>query len=424
MTESAAPTGEALEAAYRRIKLRGNRLILLGLLFLLVVTGISFLLRPAALPDYDKIGIHLLLDDGRGAWPTEIWPEHLDYARRLVGEGGYVVQLVRADDLDPARWQRFMDLAAEHKLRPIIRLSTIYDHDKRQWQAPQTDSDGTYATIAAQYADFIAALEWPSEPKYVILLNEPNRGDEWGGRPDPAAYARFVIEVSAALRSADPQVKLLNGALDLYAPNTGSQPFIDGTYYLDAETFLDAMHSANPDALRQIDIWNSHPYPLGAFREGPWRESYQFDFVNDAVSNADRPPPGLYNRGINGYEWELWKLARFGIGPLPVMITETGWRHNDPVDSAAADDGENYPDPETLAIYLDLAMRGGLAENPERQPISWQPWLSDERVLAVIPFALNGAPKDWSHTNWLRLSENGEVLGVYPVFDLVASYPR
>ena len=33
-----------------------------------------------------KQGIHLLLDDGRNHWPAAVWPEHVQAARRIVGE--------------------------------------------------------------------------------------------------------------------------------------------------------------------------------------------------------------------------------------------------------------------------------------------------------------------------------------------------
>jgi hypothetical protein len=42
----------------------------------------------------NKLGIHMLLDDGRNVWPLAIWAQHLGYARDLVGEWGYVTELV------------------------------------------------------------------------------------------------------------------------------------------------------------------------------------------------------------------------------------------------------------------------------------------------------------------------------------------
>jgi len=374
----------------------------------------------------NKLGVHLLLDDGLGAWPVEVWPEHLDYARQAVGEWGFALQLVRLDDLDPAKWQVFMDLCAERHLTPVLRLATTVNRRKGWWRAPPPDRYGQgYETVARRYARFVAALEWPTDAHYVTVGNEPNHGNEWGGRPDPAAYGRFFIDVADALHAADPQVRVLNAGLDPYAPHTGGLPFVDGMYYVDEETFLDEMVAAEPSALARVDVWASHAYPMGAFRGGPWEQAYGRDMLNDAHNPAHREPPeGVANRGVNGYEWELWKLSTYGIDPLPVMITETGWRHAESADPASLDALPDLPDGETVAAYVDMALRGNGGRYPEYPDDGWTPWLDDPRVVAVMPFALDGDPAEWGHTNWLVLGESGEVVGMYPVFDLLAGLEK
>jgi hypothetical protein len=370
----------------------------------------------------NKLGIHLLLDDGRNVWPQHIWPEHLDYARQAVGEWGYVTELVRLDDLNPARWQFFFDLCAERHLTPILRLATTYDSSTTWWVAPQRDQDGSYRTIAARYATFVAALRWPTAEHAVIVGNEPNHGNEWSGRPDPAAYGRFLIDVADAVHAADPNARILNAGLDPYTPHTGSVPFIDGQYYMDEETFLDRMHAAHPDVFSRLDAWSSHAYPMGPLTEGPWQQTYQVDMINDA-ENPDHvePPPGIYNRGVNGYEWELFKLSSYGVPPLPVMITETGWRHAESTDPDATDNGRPLPSATTVARYLDLALRGNQGRYPDLPEEGWKPWLTDPRVAAVTPFALNGYPAEWGHTNWLALNATGRVLDTYAPFDLLST---
>ena len=180
--------------------------------------------------------MHLLLDDGRGLWPTDIWPEHLYYARELVGEGGYVVEVVQLGQLDVVRWQLFLDLCGRQRLIPILRLATTFDREALLWPAPPTDSDGVgYTDVAQRYRDFLAQLRWPWPTKYAIIGNEPNRGDEWGNLPNPAAYANYLIAMSAALRSVG--VTVLGPALDLYCPNSNGAR-IGGYRFLDAETFL------------------------------------------------------------------------------------------------------------------------------------------------------------------------------------------
>jgi hypothetical protein len=393
------------------------------LIFCLLLVLLTWPAPAHSAPTPNKLGLHLLLDDGRGVWPVERWPEHLQYARQAVGEWGYVVQLVRGDDLSPARWQVFMTLCADLHLTPIIRLATTYDRVRGWWRAPQSDSDGTYRTLAAQYAGFIAALKWPTPKHYVIALNEPNHGDEWGGRPDPAHYARFLIDLADALHAADQGVQVLNAGLDPYAPHTGDRPFAPGgTYLMDSETFLDEMAAAYPDVFKRLDAWASHAYPLGPFSEGPWQQRYGRDLINGASNPAHRdPPPGINNRGVNGYAWELFKLSTYGIDNLPVLITETGWRKRETTDPRASDGGGTLPDAATAADYVDLVLNGNHGRYPQYPETGWSPWRDDPRVIAVVFFALDGSPREWGHTNWLKLDSSGAVQGTYPAFDRLAA---
>jgi hypothetical protein len=366
------------------------------------------------------LGIHLLLDDGRNVWPVALWSQHLSYARDLVGEWGYVTELIRLDDLDPAHWQVFFDLCAGLHLKPILRLATVYDRKEGMWLAPQADLDGRYATIAERYARFVAALRWPDAPHYVIVGNEPNHGDEWGGQTDPAAYARFFVSASRALHQADPDVQVLNAPLDPYTPNTDGQPFANGMTYLDAESFLDAMHTAQPNVFASVDVWASHTYPLGPMSEGPWQQEYKIDLLN-GIPNLSHiePPPSIPNRRVNSYEWELFKLKSYGVRDLQVMITETGWRHLESTDPNSLDNGLLWPEAFTVAQYVDLAFNGNHGRYPRWPTSGWTPWQTDARVIAVTPFALDGAPQEWGHTNWLQLDREGHVLGVYPMFEVL-----
>jgi hypothetical protein len=349
----------------------------------------------------NKLGVHLLLDDGRSHWPTSLWREHMAYASQLIGEGGYVTQLVRLDDLDPDKWQLFMDLCAEFDLRPILRLATVFDREAGLWQRPPVNGNGRYTTTAQHYADFITALHWPTDEHYIVVGNEPNHGDEWDGRPDPAAYAQFLMDVSGRVKTADPDARILNAPLDQFTPHTGSQPFINGLWYIDAATFLQEMHAAQPTVFDHIDAWASHPYPLGPFAQSPWQQTLQFDTLNDAPTPQAMPaaPP---NRGINGYEWELWQLAQWGITDLPVFITETGWRHSE----------VGYPSVDEVNVYFDLALRGNDGRYSDLPSSGWTPWLNDERLIAITPFALDGHPDEWRHSNWLEVGVDGEILSV------------
>lgn len=422
MTEQSGLDGQFLLDEYARYR-RWGALLIVGGLGLLFIIG-AWLSTRTTLPlslDYDKFGVHLMLDDGRNHWSLDIWDEHLAAADTITSSGGIAVQVIRADDLNPERWQVFMDLATEHDLTPVIRLASTFDHDRNLWTAPNADEDERYTAWAEDYAAFLNALEWPTDEKHVILLNEPNNGREWGGQPDAIAYAQFVVDVAAVLREQVEGVVILNAALDLYAPNTGSEPFPDSDVYMvDANSFMDAMESAQPGIFATFDKWNSHVYPLGAFTEPPSAQAYRFDFLHDAVDTTTTPPENIYNRGINSYAWELWKLEQLGITDISVMITEFGWRHAESTIFDALDISENYPDAEIVAQYVDMALRG--TESPFVETVTWQPLLADDRVEAIAFFALNGFPHDWGHTNWLQLNSDGAIIGTYPPYDLIANY--
>jgi len=420
--ESQQPIARVLQDLYFRWKERGNLLIIIALALAIGVTILIALLQAPPPVDNSKIGLHLLLDDGRGSWDISLWDEHIAKADEALADDGFVVQLVRSDNLDTERWQQFLDLCETHNLTPIIRLATTWNPDEGYWEQPPADSDGRYQSIAEEYADFVAELDWHTEQPIVILLNEPNNGVEWGGTPDPAAYARFLVDTSAAIRDANPNVQILNAALDLYAPNTNGQPFMGEFSHIDADTFMEAVIAEEADVFVQIDIWNSHAYPMGAFREAPWVQAYEFEAINGATLPENQPPRGIFNRGINGYEWELWKLSTLGVEALPVMITETGWRHSESIEESSLDAGEGYPTAEIAARYLDIALQGNNGRYPALRQDGWTPLLRDERVMGVVIFALNGNPAEWGYTNLLQVNMSGDLTGTYPAFNFLSDF--
>ena len=156
---------------------------------------------PAAARVTSKLGIHLMLDDKQSHWTAETWPQHLRYARALVGEWGFVEVLIRLDDLDVEKWQFFLDECWRRHLTPVIRFATFYDNEHKWWAAPIRDNEGGgYFTVAEQYRDFLDHMKWPITPRYIIVGNEPNRGDEWENQPNGAAYAHFLGDVSRRLK--------------------------------------------------------------------------------------------------------------------------------------------------------------------------------------------------------------------------------
>lgn len=375
--------------------------IVCGLLLFLLISCQQTNQPPSTTHQPNKRGVHMLLADTYHDWDDAIWYDHLDYASQTVGEWGYVVQLIRLDDLDLTRWQAFMDHCADLKLTPVIRLATTPNPAIGGWDAPPQDADGRYDTIAQIYATFLNQLVWPTDQHFIVVHNEPNHGNEWGGMPNPAEYAHFLQAVSQAIKETDGQAVVLNAGFDTYAPHTNGQEIMGGPPLMDVETFMDEMVAEIPDIFTYIDGWTSHSYPA-QFTSPPHVQSYTRDLLNGATNPYHDPPPdGLYNRGINSYEWELWKLEKYGIRNLPVYILETGWRT-----------GEGWADPEDAAEYLTQAMLVDSVDPPR-----FTAWDADPRVVAAVTFAFDGDPNRWFHTNWLDLDAEGAVLNTSPQFE-------
>ena len=382
---------------------------LLGLVTLVLLSVGCFRPNPAPPSPYprrpipnseNKKGVHLLLADTYADWPLSEWREHMTYAREATGEWGYVVQLVRLDDLDRVRWQHFMALCAELHLTPIIRLATTSNATIDGWDAPPQNRDGGYRTVARQYATFLAELTWPTDRHFVMVGNEPNHGNEWGGMPNPSEYAHFLIDVADAVHAADPDAIVLNAGLDTFSPHSNGRQIGDSPPMIDAESFMDGMVAAQPHVFTYIDAWASHPYPLGAFVEPPENQQFQVDYLNGAINPQHvEPPDGVFNRGINGYTWELFKLETLGEVGLPVFVTETGWRFGE----------AGWVSAETAAQYLHDSLC--------KQTDAFNAWQFDARVVAVVPFAFNGDPERWGHSNWLHFNAEKQIMGTSKSFE-------
>lgn len=230
----------------------------------------------------NKIGIHIL------------YPSELSQAAELInssgGDWGYVIIPIQANDKNLEKWQDFMDNCTKHHIIPIIRIATTGDYfTKGSWSKPSL-----YDVI--DFANFLNDLSWPTKNRYVVIFNEPNRGDEWGGIPNAAEYAQILNLSVDVFKKRSDDFFIISAGLDNASININN---ISVNNY----TFMIQMDQAVPGVFAKIDGLGSHSYPNPAFSS----------------------PPSSSNRGI--YSWFYQnKLAReLSNKDLPVFITETGW---------------------------------------------------------------------------------------------------
>ncbi len=296
-------------------KICGMRKVFIGCLCLFAV---GLFLSPSALAEEanNKAGIHIL------------HPEEIGKAAELVnsngGDWGYVTIPIQADDRDRKRWQKFMDEAKRLHLVPIMRLATYGEGEI--WVQPSV-----YEVL--DFANFLSDLDWPTKKRYVVIFNEVNRSNEWGGIIDPEGYAAILAYAQEVFSQRSSDFVVLPAGMDAAAPNVNGE-------YMDEYVFLNRVARVKPEVFKQLAGWTAHAYPNPDFSGQPW-ETHRMSVVS--------------------YKKELAFLRRLGVpGNLPVFITETGWR-------------QGLISQEQAARFYTQAFEG--------------PW-QDKQVMAVTPFIL------------------------------------
>lgn len=290
---------------------------------------------PLAIPN-NRFGVHIL------------FREELDQAADLVnsngGDWGYITIPIQAGDKDLVKWQKFMDNAKKLHVIPIIRLATEnYYFDTKVWRKP-IDAD------VLDFANFLNALDWPTLNRYIVVFNEPNRADEWGGEVNANEYAHILNYAVEIFKSKYSDFFIISAGLDNAAEN------IEGESQ-NQYSFMQEMESGVPKVFNQVDAIASHSYPNPGFKQPPWV---------------------LTRRSIASFIYEKRLADLLGNKDLPVFITETGWSKDEVAQAQ-------------IASYYQEAFKS-----------VW----SDNNIVAVTPFILsagNGAFAQFSLT-----TENGD----------------
>lgn len=282
----------------------------------------------------NKFGIHIL------------FPEELSQAADLVnssgGDWGYVTIPIQSGDKDITKWQKFMDEAKRLHIIPIIRLATEGDYfNTKAWRKP-TETD------IIDFANFLSALDWPTKNRYIIVYNEVNRADEWGGTVNAEEYSKLLAFSINIFKSRSQDYFMINAGLDNAAPEQLPE-------YQSQYNYLRGMETAVPGIFNQIDGYSSHSYPNPGFSQ---------------------PPTRVSPMSISSFTFERELLKSMSSKKLPVFITETGW----------------------TALAINDLERADFYQNAFKN--AW----SDLEIVAVTPFLLraNGAFQEFSF-----LDENG-----------------
>ncbi|TSC54150.1 MAG: Uncharacterized protein LiPW31_223 [Microgenomates group bacterium LiPW_31] len=286
----------------------------------------------------NKFGIHLAI-------PAY---EDLEKAANLVnsnGDWGYVTLVMQENDLNKNKWQGVFDQLRKLHLIPIVRLATSLENG--HWRAPQIEE-------AQKWTNFLNSLNWVIKNRYVVLFNETNRADEWGGRVDPKDFAEITYSFAKNLKESNVDFFVMMAGLDSAAPSQLPQ-------YEDEAVFLKKTLITQKNLFDYLDGWASHSYPKTNHSQG--------------------------RNSVKNYQWELALLKNLGIEKnLPVFITETGFPHREgkspnfsfPSEKVIADLTRNY--------FVEI--------------------LKDPKVVAITPFILNYQDEPFDHFSWQKPNSN------------------
>lgn len=290
----------------------------------------------------NKFGIHIL------------FPDELNKAADLInssgGDWGYVTIPIKASDKNIDKWQKFMDDCKKYHLIPLIRLATDGDFfNQSAWSKP-TDGD------IMDFANFLNSLSWPTQNRYIIIYNEPNRADEWGGAPSSSEYAEILDYAAQEFKSVNPDFFVISAGLDNASVNDPKGQSINEF------TYMSQMDDAVPGIFSKIDGLGSHSYPNPGFSA----------------------PPSALREGIDSFYYQNTLVYSLTGKELPVFITETGWS----ADSISYDVQANYYK-QTLDNY----------------------W-NDSNIVAITPFVFD-AGDPFAKFSFLK---NGNQTGIYNVY--------
>lgn len=260
--------------------------VILAMLTVLVLPMSQYALEDPRSTINNIYGVHIL------------FPEEIQEAARLVnsngGDWGYVTIPIQSGDRNLLKWQKFMDDARSLHVIPIIRVATEGDYfNTKNWRKP-TEED------VVDFANFLNSLDWPVKNLYIIVFNEVNRGDEWGGSPNPDEYAQILSFAVSAFKTLNQDFFIISAGMDNASVNIDQ-------ISINQFDFLKQMNSSVPGIFDRIDGIASHSYPNPAFSQ---------------------PPSNQSSKSVASFRYEKNLIQQFSSKNLPVFITETGWSNS------------------------------------------------------------------------------------------------
>ena len=300
--------------------------LLMGLLALVRPPQVLVTLGPqqTVFTRNELAGVHTRFVDEAEAWKIQ---RGLQMVREMGA--GWIVEFFPWAYYEPSQghftWDnadRIVDHANRQGLKIIARLGFV-----PEWARPKITDDGrttTFTYLSSQnYTDFANyaaafAAHFKGRVQHIVIWNEPNLSGEWGLRPvDAKAYVELLRAVYPAIKTANPDVLVLVGALAPTLEPMGSPNGLNDLIFL--EQIYEELRMKNAElrkekadssilnsqfSIRPYDAWAIHTYG----RTAPPDEA---------------PAP----ERLNFRRAELLRevMVKHGDASVPVFVTESGW---------------------------------------------------------------------------------------------------
>lgn len=263
------------------------------------------------------------------------------------GDWGYITIVITKEQRNKNTWQNFFDEARRLHIIPIVRVATKFDG--KNWEVPILEDIDSWV-------NFFNSLNWVIENRYVVIGNEPNHSNEWGGKVSPEEYALYLKTFSERLKNSSKDYFVLPAGLD--------QAAINSKITMDEKMYIQRMFKSIPNIFDYIDGLNSHSYP------------------NPNFSGAET---ATGRKSTKGYEWELDLIKSFGVTKkLPVFVSETGWLRTP-------------KNEEIITKKFKYAFTSV--------------WSKDPQIVAVTPFILNYTEDPFFEFSWKK--KDGSFYEIY-----------
>lgn len=292
-------------------------------LFLLAKPSLA-IYDPLSVPN-NKYGIHILET-------TE-----LEKAAEIInnnGDWGYVTMPIRANERNLPKWTKFMQDCQKLHLIPILRIASFPVED--QWMAPNEWD-------LVDFANFLNDLPWPIQNRYIVIYNEPNHKNEWGGFVYPQEYARVLDRAIDIFHKINADFFVISAGFDSSAPKSADS--------MNEFVYIELMNQAVPNIFMKVDGFSSHSYGNPGFATAP--------NIYSPISVAN-------------YRFEQGVLSGLGVDKPKIFITEAGW----------ASSSESFYKTALENIWLD------------------------ENIIAITPFVLNAPAGPFSDFSFLDQNGN------------------